>query len=150
MKFIDTRTMIDEDDRKNQTIRSGVAVVICQLFMQLPQPLFEMSLSLWVLSYSYLPGLTQSVVLLLKQKMQSDRDEARKTCEIDSTNWILVSQLLNLLGVKYFNMILSQMQHTLTEGNQLFVLSYTLADLVKAIKSSVVLTVRHPVTVSVR
>ncbi len=46
MKFIDTRTMIDEDDRKNQTIRSGVAVVICQLFMQLPQPLFEMSLSL--------------------------------------------------------------------------------------------------------
>ena len=31
---------------------------------------------------SYLPGLTQTVVLLLKQKMQSDRDEARKTCTL--------------------------------------------------------------------
>ena len=34
--------MISEDDRKNQTIRSGVAVVICQLLMQLPSKLFEM------------------------------------------------------------------------------------------------------------
>ena len=52
--------------------------------------------------------------------------------------------------MKYLNMILSQMQHTLTEGNQLFVLSYTLADLMKAVKSSVVLTVTHVVTVPVR
>ena len=28
---------------------------------------------------SYLPGVTQTVVLLLKQKMQDNRDEARKT-----------------------------------------------------------------------
>lgn len=61
-----------------------------------------------------------------------------------------MSQLLELLGVKYLNMVLSQMQHTLTEGNQLFVLSYTLADLMKAVKPSMVLTVNHMVTVSVR
>ena len=42
MKYIENRAMIDEDNRKNQTVRSGVAIVICQLFMQLPQPLFEM------------------------------------------------------------------------------------------------------------
>ena len=61
-----------------------------------------------------------------------------------------MSQLLLLLGVKYFNMILTQMQYTLTEGNQLFVLSYTLTDLVKAVKSSVTLSIDHVVSVEVR
>lgn len=47
-------------------------------------------------------------------------------------------------------MILTQMQYTLTEGNQLFVLSYTLTDLVKAVKSSVTLSIDHVVSVEVR
>ena len=82
--------------------------------------------------------------------MQSDRDEARKTCKNRMNESWLVSQLLLLLGVKYFNMILTQMQYTLTEGNQLFVLSYTLTDLVKAVKSSVTLSIDHVVSVEVR
>ena len=45
--------------------------------------------------------------------------------------------ILKLLGVEYLHLILSQMQHTLTEGNQLFVLSYSLCDMVNAVKDSV-------------
>ena len=45
--------------------------------------------------------------------------------------------ILKLLGVEYLYLILSQMQHALTEGNQLFVLSYSLCDMVNAVKDSV-------------
>ena len=34
--------MISEDDKKNFTVRSGVAVVICQLLLKLPTKLLEM------------------------------------------------------------------------------------------------------------
>ena len=43
--------------------------------------------------------------------------------------------ILKLLGVEYLHLILSQMQHALTEGNQLFVLSYSLCDM--AVKDSI-------------
>ena len=45
--------------------------------------------------------------------------------------------ILKLLGVEYLHLILSQMQHALTEGNQLFVLSYSLCDMVNAVKDSI-------------
>lgn len=35
--------MVTTDDRKNSMVRTGVAVVICQLLMQLPEKMFEMS-----------------------------------------------------------------------------------------------------------
>ena len=44
--------------------------------------------------------------------------------------------ILKLLGVEYLHLILSQMQHALTEG-KLFVLSYSLCDMVNAVKDSI-------------
>lgn len=61
----------------------------------------------------------------------------------------VVCQLLQLLGVPYLNLILTQMQHALTEGNQLFVLAYTLPDLLTAVKSSVHLQPSKVITVQV-
>ena len=58
-------------------------------------------------------------------------------------------QLLRLLGVPYLNLILTQMQHALTEGNQLFVLAYTLPDLLAAVKPSVHLQPSKVITVQV-
>ena len=85
---------------------------------------------------SYLPGVIQVVVLCLKQKMQGNRDEARKTCsEYDCILRVVVS-ILKVLGVNYLHLVLSQMKYALTEGNQLFVLSYTIADVVQAIVPS--------------
>ena len=46
-------------------------------------------------------------------------------------------RILKLLGVSYLHLVLSQMQHALTEGNQLFVLSYSLCDMIAAVKDSV-------------
>ena len=56
-------------------------------------------------------------------------------------------QLLRLLGAPYLNLILTQMQHALTEGNQLFVLAYTLPDLLAAVKPSVHLQPSKVITV---
>lgn len=58
--------------------------------------------------------------------------------------------MLNLLGVKKLHLILLQMQRSLTEGNQLFVLSYSVADMVKAVQSSVKLTAEQTISVDVR
>ena len=64
---------------------------------------------------SYLPGVIQIIVLLLKQRMQSAR-------------------------VDRLQLVLSQMQYALKEGNQRFILAYTLYDCVAAVQSSVHLT----------
>lgn len=59
-------------------------------------------------------------------------------------------RILKLLGVSYLHLVLSQMQHALTEGNQLFVLSYSLCDMIAAVKDSVKNDVSQVVTMEVR
>ena len=58
-------------------------------------------------------------------------------------------RILRLLGVSYLHLALSQMQHALTEGNQLFVLSYSLCDMIAAVKDSVKNSVSQVVTMEV-
>lgn len=98
---------------------------------------------------SYLPGVIQIVVLCLKQKMQSNRDEARRTRKEIKLKSLVVVNILKLLGVKYLHLVLSQMKYALTEGNQLFVLSYSLADMVQAITESAKCSVEQVIDSSV-
>ena len=83
--------------------------------------------------------------------MQGNRDEARKTCKVNWKNDLIdiVISILKLLGVKYLYLILSQMKSALTEGNQLFILSYTVADMVKAIVPSAQCPVEQQLEVTV-
>ena len=74
------RLMVSTDSDKNQVVRSGVAVVLVQLLLHLPPKVMDMYIYLPSLIPSYLPGITQTVVLLLKQRLQSARDQARHTC----------------------------------------------------------------------
>ena len=53
------------------------------------------------------------------------------------------------MGVKYLYLILSQMKSALTEENQLFILSYAVADMVKAIVPSAQCPVEQQLEVKV-
>lgn len=52
----------------------------------------------------------------------------------------VVRTILEVLGVDRLQLVLSQMQYALKEGNQRFILAYTLYDCVAAVQSSVHLT----------
>ena len=58
--------------------------------------------------------------------------------------------ILKLLGVNYLHLVLSQMKYALTEGNQIFVLSYTIADLIQAIVPSAKCEIDQVIHSSVR
>ncbi|XP_060633217.2 small subunit processome component 20 homolog [Anolis sagrei] len=110
-KLVKSKVVNDEE-----VVRVPLAFAMVRLMQSLPQDIMEENL----------PSILLKVCSLLRNRAQEIRDIARNT----------LMKIMEVLGARYLQYILKEMQSTLVHGYQVHVLTFTVHLLLKSLASS--------------
>ncbi|KAJ8261989.1 hypothetical protein GJAV_G00160840 [Gymnothorax javanicus] len=105
-----------KDVKEEEVVRVPIAFAMVRLMQTLPQEVMEANL----------PGILLKVCVLLKNRFQEIRDVARNT----------LIRIIETLGYRYLQYLLKEMQSVLVKGYQVHVLTFTVYQLLSALRPS--------------